>query len=194
VMAGFSSGDFGRLNALRNAELDDRQEEGSVMRRSASGLAFLFFLLAAAPSFAQLVPRVTQPAPQVTQPGPQASQPGPQVSPPATRTPQQGSSFDRLSTVRHEVAASPALPSESIPSRSQTTSLGQSQTASRPASAHLRTAPHTFFPGMRSSQGPNKNVPQIRGAGRAGLMTPGMFLNSGAARTSPARSPGKTSR
>jgi len=75
----------------------------------------------------------------------------------------------------------------------QPSSLGQPQSASQP-SVHVQSTPHTFYPGMRSSQGPNKNVPQLRSSGRAGIMTPGMFMNSGAARTSPPRSAGKTSR
>ena len=125
------------------------------MRRSPSELSFLFALLSAAPAFAQQEP--------------QAAQQGTQAGQPASRVARQGSNFDRLSTLRHEVTVGPASrPGNFFPA--QTSSLGQPQRASQPTSVKLQTTPHTFFPGMRGSQGPNKNVPQLksRTPGRAG--------------------------
>src|SRR5271157_4861951 len=173
---------FGKLICLKDPEIGGRQEEGSVMRRSSSGLSFLFALLSAAPAFAQQEPQVAQQGPQVAQP--------------ASRVARQGSNFDRVSTLRHEVTVGPAQVGQGAPSQRQTSRLGQPQRASQPTSVQVRTTPHTFYPGMRGSQGPNKNVPQLksRTSGRAGFLPPGMFMNSGAARTSSARSPGKTSR
>ena len=173
---------FGKLVPLKDPEIGGREEEGSVMRRSPSELSFLFALLSAAPAFAQQEP--------------QAAQQGTQAGQPASRVARQGSNFDRLSTLRHEVTVGPAQVGQGTSSQRQTSSLGQPQRASQPTSVKLQTTPHTFFPGMRGSQGPNKNVPQLksRTPGRAGVLPPGMLMNSGAARTNSARAPGKTSR
>lgn len=174
-MTGLSSGILVSLVCSKESEIAGRQKEGAVMRRSASGLSFLFALLSAAQAFAQQEPQAAQPA---------------------SRVARQGSSFDRVSTLRHEMTVGPAQIGQGAPSQRQTSSLGQPQRASQPTSVHVQTTPHTFYPGMRGSQGPNKNVPQLksRTSGRAGFLPPGMFMNSGAARTSSARSPGKTSR
>jgi hypothetical protein len=145
------------------------------MRRSFSGLAFLFTLFFTAPAFAQQELQVAQPGSSVAR---------------------QGANFDRVSTMRHEVTISQAQVGQGTASQRQTSSLGQSQRASRPTSVQTQTTPHTFFPGMRAGQGPNKNVPQLRShtSGRSGLLVPGVGINPGAARTNSARSSGKPSR
>src|SRR5208337_1395717 len=101
---------FGKLIRLKDAEIGGRQEEGSVMRRSSSGLSFLFALLSAAPAFAQQEPQVAQQGPQVAQP--------------ASRVARQGSNFDRVSTLRHEVTVGPAQVGQGAPSQRQTSSPG----------------------------------------------------------------------
>jgi len=73
------------------------------MRRSSSGLSFLFALLSTAPAFAQQEPQVAQPA---------------------SRVARQGSNFDRVSTLRHEVTVGPAQVGQGAPSQRQTSSPG----------------------------------------------------------------------
>ena len=128
---------------------------------------------------------------------------------------QEGTSFDRLSTVRHEVtvsrsrggqaadlpgassvrgnsSADPLRPytgrSSAVASSSgRSWSLGQpSRSAAGPPSVHVRSTPHTFFPGMRAAQGPNASLPLPRRStrSRGGLVAPSM-MNPGAGMFSP---------
>jgi hypothetical protein len=145
------------------------------MRRSSTWVMFLFALFAEAPAFAQ------QELPAVQ---------------PESRVARQGSNFDRLSTLRREVTVSRAQVGQGAATQRQNSSLGQPQRAAQPSAIHAQTTPHTFFPGMRASQGPNKNVPQLRSrtSGRAGFLAPGVGIGTGAARTNSGRSLGKTSR
>ena len=100
---------------------------------------------------------------------------------------QEGTTFDRLSTVRHEVTVrrsragqatdmpgassvrgnSSANPLRPYASRSSSMasssgsywSLGQpSRGAAGPLSVQVRSTPHTFFPGMRAGQSPNASL------------------------------------
>jgi hypothetical protein len=100
---------------------------------------------------------------------------------------QEGTAFDRLSTVRHEVTVSrsrggqagdmpgassvrghsSANPLGPYASRSSGLasssgpywSLGQpSRGAAGPPSVQVRSTPHTFYPGMRGAQGPNASL------------------------------------
>jgi hypothetical protein len=152
------------------------------MQRLTSGLLFLFTLLSAAPAFAQQEPALGQQGRLVPQEGVQVGQPVSKVA-------GQGSNFDRVSTVRHEVTVSPVRAGQGAPSERRSSSLGQDQRPSQPMSVRVRTTPHTFYPGMRASQGPNKNVPQLRSrtSGGAGFLVPGMMTNVGSARASSAR-------
>ena len=144
---------------------------------------------------------------------------------------QQGTTFDRLSTVRHEVTVSqsrggqvadmpgpssvrgdrsddPLRPYASrsagvASSSSPVLSLGQpSRRAGGPPSVQVRSTPHTFFPGMRASQGPNASLPLPRRSthSRAGILSPGLFypgsgmFGPGAGSMGPAPSPGQIRR
>ena len=154
--------------------------------------SFMCVLFAAGAACAQQGPPVGQQPGQIGlqagQPGLQAGQveqPGPQTPPPPSRVPRQGSSFDRVSTVRHQVTVGPARGGRGA-AQPPVTSLGQTQRAARPLSVRTRSSAHTFYPGMRGSQGPNMNVPQYRGR-NSRFMSPGMFMNFGAARGGAAR-------
>ena len=46
-------------------------------------------------------------------------------------------------------------------------------------SVQTRSTPHSFYPGMRIGQGPNRNVAPQRNQGRSSLLVPGM-MNLGA--------------
>ena len=117
---------------------------------------------------------------------------------------QEGTTFDRLSTVRHEVtvsrsrggqagdlpgpssvrgnsSADPLRPytsrsSGTASSGSPTWSLGHpSRRAGGPPSVQIRSTPHTFYPGMRAAQGPNASLP----VPRRGTRSPGGVLAPG---------------
>ena len=150
------------------------------------------------------------------------------VAPGSPTLGQQGTTFDRLSTVRHEVtvsrsrggqagdlpgpssvrgnsSADPLRPyasrsSGTASSGSSTWSLGQpSRRAGGPPSVQVRSTPHTFYPGMRASQGPNASLllPRRSTQSRAGALAPGMFspgygtFSPGAGLMGPAPSPGQ---
>jgi hypothetical protein len=121
---------------------------------------------------------------------------------------QQGPNFDRVTTLRREVTIGPAragrasgsatgLSARRSPSAdplrpytSRTPDAGQSfsslgqkpRRAPEPMSVQVRTTPHTFYPGMRASQGPNLNVPvpRSRTAGRGFFPFPGLMMNPSA--------------
>jgi hypothetical protein len=152
------------------------------MQRLTSGLLFLFTLFSVAPAFAEQEPPLGQQGLPVPHQGVQVGQPVSKVA-------GQGSYFDRVSTVRHEVTVSPVRAGQGAPSQRQSSSLGQSQSPSQPMSVRVRTTPHTFYPGMRGSQGPNMNVPQLGSpaSGRAAYFAPGILPNVGGARASSAR-------
>ena len=139
---------FGKLVPLKDPEIGGREEEGSVMRRSPSELLI--------PLRVALRGAGLRPA---RAPGSAARNPGRAACVQGSAA---GSNFDRLSTLRHEVTVGPARVGQGTSSSARTSSLGQPQRASQPTSVKLQTTPHTFFPGMRGSQGPNKNVPQLR--------------------------------
>jgi len=123
---------------------------------------------------------------------------------PSAALAQQGSNFNRLNTVRREVTVSPAraapgqgggAPTEtSIPgelgadplrpytggtmaatSSSRSSSGSQTRRTSQPMSVQTRTTPHTFYPGMRAAQGPNRNVAPRCTHSRAAFLAPGMM-------------------
>jgi hypothetical protein len=164
------------------------------MRRFLSKIAFTCTMLAASAAFAQQGLQTGQFG-QTGQTGLQAEQPvpsGPQTPPPSSRVPRQGSSFDRVATVRHQVAVGPARVGRGS-AQPPVTSLGQTQRATRPLSVRSRSSAHTFYPGMRGSQSPNMNVPQSRRR-NSRYMTPGMFMNPGAGMMGPARPPARIGR
>lgn len=187
------------------------------MCRSLHAYSFLLAMLTVAPAFAQQGQQAGQPVLQAGQTGlqggqpglqtgqtglqpaqsgvqtGQTQQPGPQTPPPSSRIPRQGSSFDRVATVRHQVTVGPARAGKGAAAQAPATSLGQTQSARRPLSVQSRSSAHTFYPGMRSSQSPNMNIPQYRSRSSR-FMYPGMFMNSGMGRPGAARSPGKTGR
>jgi hypothetical protein len=131
---------------------------------------------------------------------------------------QQSPNFNRVTTLRREVMVRPmrtgqdvgpgltesaargAVPGDPLrpytgrtpaaPSSARSYSSGSQEPRRpvQPMSVQVRTTPHTFYPGMRTGQGPNRNVaPYGRGTtGRAGFLAPGMM--------SPAPSPGKIHR
>jgi hypothetical protein len=123
---------------------------------------------------------------------------------PSAALAQQGSNFNRLNTVRREVTVSPAragpgqgggAPTEtSMPgelgadplrpytggtmaatSSSRSSSGSQTRRTSQPMSVQTRTTPHTFYPGMRAAQGPNRNVAPQCTHSRAAFLAPGMM-------------------
>jgi hypothetical protein len=115
---------------------------------------------------------------------------------------QQGPNFNRLNTVRREVTVSPApagqgqgngaLTAPSLrgefdanplrPYAAGTTaaagsssSSSQPRRTSQPMTVQTRTTPHTFYPGMRAAQGPNRNVAPQSTHSRATFLAPGMM-------------------
>ena len=121
---------------------------------------------------------------------------------PAAALAQQGSNFNRLNTVRREVTVSPAragqgqgggaltetsMPGEfgadplrpytggTMAAASSSSSGSQTRRTSQPMSVQTRTTPHTFYPGMRAAQGPNRNVPSRCTHSRAAFLAPGMM-------------------
>ncbi len=117
---------------------------------------------------------------------------------------QQGSNFNRLNTLRREVTVSPSPAGQNqvgdaqagTPTRGQfgtdplrpytagtpssagssSSSLGsQSRRKSQPMSVQTRTTPHTFYPGMRAAQGPNRNVPSPSTRSRTPVLIPGLM-------------------
>jgi hypothetical protein len=121
---------------------------------------------------------------------------------PAAAPAQQGSNFNRLNTVRREVTVSPAravpgrgggaltetsMPGElgadplrpytggTMAASSSSSSGSQTRRTSEPMSVQTRTTPHTFYPGMRAAQGPNRNVAPRCTHSRAAFLAPGMM-------------------
>lgn len=99
---------------------------------------------------------------------------------------QPGSNFNRLNTVRREVMVSPAQAGQGQETTAPATSSSwgsssQLRRVPQPLSVQTRTTPHTFYPGMRAAQGPNRNVAPRYSQSRAPapLLVPGM-LNPGA--------------
>jgi hypothetical protein len=128
---------------------------------------------------------------------------------------QQGPNFNRVNTLRREVTVSPARAGQAAGSltatstrgafaadplrpysrgtpaaaaaSSSTSSWGQEpRRAAQPMSVQTRTTPHTFYPGMRTAQGPNRNVAPLGRCtkGRAAFLAPGM-MSPGAGMMSP---------
>jgi hypothetical protein len=132
---------------------------------------------------------------------------------------QQGPNFNRVNNLRREVTITPgsgaaqdadastpapakratAARARRAPSRqpeADSFSLGNPGTgrAAAPPSIQVRTTPHTFYPGMRSAQGPNRNVPTLRRpTSRGGVSMPGM-MGGGLGLPGPSLSPGRTHR
>jgi len=131
------------------------------------------------------------------------------VAVPAMAQAPQSSIFNRTKTVRREVTAGPARAGQGTGAVSQSTLLrgiagdplrpyttrtpgpaASTRSRSSGAPASLRTpqpmslqeksTPHAFYPGMRTSQGPNQNVASQsrRKTGRTGLI-PGMMIPGG---------------
>jgi len=101
---------------------------------------------------------------------------------PAAALAQQGSNFNRLNTVRREVGelgADPLRPytggTMAAAGSSSLSSGSQTRGTSQPMSVPTRTTPHTFYPGMRAAQGPNRNVPPRCTHSRAAFLAPGMM-------------------
>ncbi len=121
---------------------------------------------------------------------------------PAAAPAQQGSNFNRLNTVRREVTVSPAragpgrgggaltetsMPGElgadplrpytggTMAAAGSSSSGSQTRRTSQPMSVQTRTTPHTFYPGMRAAQGPNRNVAPRCTHSRAAFLAPGMM-------------------
>jgi hypothetical protein len=123
----------------------------------------------------------------------------------------QSPNFNRTTTVRREVTAGPAwggqetgavslttpprgtaddlvrpyrtrAPGPAASARSRSTGAPTPLRAPQPMSIQVRSTPHAFYPGMRTSQGPNLNVasPARQKPGRTGLpMIPGMMMPGG---------------
>ena len=121
---------------------------------------------------------------------------------PSAALAQQGSNFNRLNTVRREVTVSPAragpgqgggaptetsMPGElgadplrpytggTMAAAGNSSSGSQTRRTSQPMSVQTRTTPHTFYPGMRAAQGPNRNVAPRYTHSRAAFLAPGMM-------------------
>jgi len=60
-------------------------------------------------------------------------------------------------------------------SSSSSSSGSQTRRTSQPMSVQTRTTPHTFYPGMRAAQGPNRNVAPRCTHSRAAFLAPGMM-------------------
>ena len=60
-------------------------------------------------------------------------------------------------------------------SSSRSSSGSQTRRTSQPMSVQTRTTPHTFYPGMRAAQGPNRNVAPQCTHSRAAFLAPGMM-------------------
>ena len=131
------------------------------------------------------------------------------VTVPAMAQAPQSSNFNRTKTVRREVMAGPARagqgtgavaqstlprgvagdplhpyttrsPGPAASTRSLSSGAPASPRAPQPMSLQEKSTPHAFYPGMRTSQGPNHNVASQsrRKSGRTGLL-PGMMIPGG---------------
>ncbi len=122
----------------------------------------------------------------------------------------QSPNFNRTKTVRREVTAGPAragqgtgavstgtlprgtagdplrpyttrTPGPAASTRSHSSGAPAPLRAPQPMSVQVRSTPHAFYPGMRTSQGPNQNVASQgrRKTSRTGMPIPGMMIPGG---------------